>query len=86
MIQVLKGLITLGLQLSTLGKVAEGSAKLWINDHLEDDLGHKMKKAISKAVKDVKDKLQTKFNKEQAVANPVRGWTFQQDVTTDFKP
>jgi len=65
---------------ATLGRVAEEAAQLWINEHPNEDSGIEMRTAVEKAVKETKDRLQTRFNKEQAVANPLLGKAFHREV------
>jgi len=43
-------------------------------------LGKEMRTADEKVVKETKDRLQTRFNKEQAMANPLHGKAFQREV------
>lgn len=71
-----------GLKQATLAQVAEEASQNWINEYPGDDSGHEMRAAVDKAVKEAKDRLQTKFNREQAVANPIHGKGFQNEVNT----
>lgn len=79
-IEVQKQILTCQFTQGTLARVAEEAVQLWITEHPDEDTGAEMKNAVEKAVKEAKDKLQSKFQKEQSVANPAHGKAFHAEV------
>ena len=65
---------------ASLARVAEEAAQLWFTNHPGEDIGVEMRAIVDKAVKEIRKALQTKFNKEQAVANPALLKEFMKQV------